>query len=284
MNWRLFSLILLLVLGYLSVVLIKKSYQEYFAPKISVTVFPFYDLTKEIVGNKFEVVLIIPPGGEPHNFEPSLNDLKKLYGTKIIFTSGTSLDAWVTKIIANLPQAKIINLNQNLVLINNDPHFWLSLKNMKKIAQTIAKEMETFDPQNKEFYQNNLNKVIKKLNELEEFAQKETLLLKNRYLVTQHNAFNYLAQELNLNIVGYLESADKELTPRELKDLIDKSRLFKIKVIFKEPGEESDLLKTVAQELSLKIYELDPIEGKSGLDYFSAYLRNIKILKEALSE
>lgn len=283
MNWRVFSLILLLFLGYLSLILIKKGYQEYFTPKIAVTIFPFYDLTKEIVGDKFEVILITPPGAEPHNFEPTPSDLKKIGGSKIIFASGTVLDEWAKKIITNLPQVEIVNLNRNLVLIDNDPHFWLSLENMKKIAQTITEKMTTFDPVNQNYYQNNLKKVNQKLDELLEFSRLETAQLKNRYLVTQHNAFNYLAQELDLNNLGYLESVNKELTPQELKDLIDKIRLFKVKVIFKEPGEDSALLRTISQELGLKIYELDPIEGKSGLDYFSAYRKNIEILKEALS-
>lgn len=283
MNWRLLFLILLLGLGYLSIILIKKDYQEYFIPKIAVTIFPFYDLTKEIIGDKFEVILITPPGAEPHNFEPSPGDLKKLYGSMIFFTSGTILDKWINKIIFNFPQAKIVNLNQNLNLIDDDPHFWLSLENMKKVAQTIVKEMESFDPQNKNYYQNNLREVNKKLDQILESAKKETLLVKNRYLLTQHNAFNYLAQELNLNVIGYLASGNKELTPLELKNLIDKIRLFKIKIIFKEPGEENVFLKTLAQELELKIYELDPIEGKSGLDYFSAYRQNVEVLKKALS-
>jgi ABC-type Zn uptake system ZnuABC Zn-binding protein ZnuA len=121
---------------------------------------------------------------------------------------------------------------------------------------------------------------LNKLNELSQLTKefKPTFL----YLITQHNAFNYLAKELNLNIVGYLESANKELTPEELKFLIDRIKLLNLKVIFKEPGEESNLLKTIAQEYNLKIYELDPIEGKSGLNYFDTYQKNIETLKEAL--
>jgi zinc transport system substrate-binding protein len=101
-------------------------------------------------------------------------------------------------------------------------------------------------------------------------------------LITQHNAFGYLAQELNLNIVGFLEGSNKEITPTELQKLIDAIRVLGIKAIFKEPGEESSLLKTLAKEFNLKIYELDPIEGKSGLNYFDAYRKNIETLKEAL--
>jgi len=274
-------LILLIIgLGILSIVSLKKTYQEYTEPKIAVTIYPFYDITQEIVGDKFKVILIIPPGAEPHNFELRPEDLKKLRGVKIVFANGLLIDNWVENILKNFPGVKIVRLADSVELIDNDPHFWLSLENMKKIAQKIEIEIANFDPQNKSYYQQNLNNVLNKLNELSQLTKefKPTF----PYLITQHNAFNYLAKELNLNIVGYLESANKELTPKELKYLIDRIKLLNIKVIFKEPGEESNLLKTIAQEYNLKIYELDPIEGKSGLNYFDAYRQNIETLKEAL--
>jgi ABC-type Zn uptake system ZnuABC Zn-binding protein ZnuA len=274
-------LILLIIgLGILSIISLKKTYQEYAEPKIAVTIYPFYDITQEIVGDKFKVILITPPGAEPHNFELRPEDLKKLRGVKIVFANGLLIDNWVENILKNFPGVKIVRLADSAELIDNDPHFWLSLENMKKIAQKIEIEIENFDPQNKSYYQQNLNNVLNKLNQLSQLAKefKPTF----PYLITQHNAFNYLAKELNLNIIGYLESANKELTPEELKSLIDKIRLLNLKVIFKEPGEESNLLKTIAREYNLKIYELDPIEGKSDLNYFEAYRKNIETLKEVL--
>lgn len=273
-------IIILIVLGLLSIISLQKTYQEYFAPKIAVTIYPFYDITKEIVGDKFPVVLITPPGAEPHNFELRPEDIKKLRGVKIVFSNGILIDNWVENIVKNFPNVKIIRLADSAEIIDNDPHFWLSLENMKKVAQRIEKEMENFDPQNKQYYQQNLNNVLSKLNKLQELTK--NLQFNSPYLITQHNAFNYLAKELNLNIIGYLESAHKELTPEELKMLFDRIRVAKIKAIFKEPGEESNLLRTIAEEFNLQVYELDPIEGKSNLNYFDAYQKNIETLQKAL--
>ena len=283
MNWRRFLLIFLLFLGVISVSLIKKSYQELFAPKIGVTIFPFYDVAKEIIKDKFEVVLIVPPGAEPHNYELTPTDLKKIRGIKIIFSSGTNLDKWADKMVINFKNVKVVKLNEKLNLIDNDPHFWLSLENMKTISRNMLQEIESFDYQNKDFYQANFNEILKRFNDLENFAKENLSTLKNRNIVTQHNAFQYLAKELNLNVF-YLEEENKEITPANLKNLIDIIRLLNIKVIFQEPGEKSRLLETIAKELNLKIYQLDPIEGKSGLDYFSSYKKNIEILNEALRQ
>ena len=277
-----YLIIIIIILGILSLFALKKTYEEFTLPKVAVTIYPFYDIVKEIVGDKFEVILIIPPGAEPHNFELRPQDILKLRGVKIIFSHGLIIDDWTKNLIQNLKSAKVVYLYQNVNLIDQDPHFWLSLENIKKVAQKVAEEMENFDPQNKDYYKKNLENVLNELNELSKFAQNESKNFSSRYLITQHNAFKYLAQELNLNIIGFLEGPNKELTPAELQKLIDSIRALKIKVIFKEPGEESNLLKTLAKEFNLKIYELDPIEGKSGLNYFDAYRKNIETLKEAL--
>jgi zinc transport system substrate-binding protein len=279
---KVYLIIIIVILGVLSLFTLRKTYEEFTLPKVAVTIYPFYDIVKEIVGDKFEVVLIVPPGAEPHNFELRPQDIFKLRGTRIIFSHGLIIDDWTKNLTQNLKSAKVISLYQNINLIDQDPHFWLSIENMKKVAQKVAKEMENFDPQNKDYYEKNLENVLNKLNELSKFAQDISKNFSSRYLITQHNAFKYLAQELNLNIIGFLEGSNKELTPAELQKLIDAIRILNIKVIFKEPGEESNLLKTLAKEFNLKIYELDPIEGKSGLNYFDAYRKNIETLKEAL--
>jgi len=277
---RIFLILIIIILGILSFVSFKKTYKEYAEPKIAVTIYPFYDITKEIVGDKFKVILITPPGAEPHNFELRPEDLKRLNGVKIVFSDGILIDDWTKDILKNFKDVKIIRLSESVDVIDNDPHFWLSLENIRKIAQRIEAEIENFDPQNKIYYQQNLNNVLNKINNLQELIK--DLKFSSPYLITQHNAFTYLAKELNLNIAGYIESENKELRPQELRNLIDKIRNFKIKVIFKEPGEENAVLKTIAQEYNLKIYELDPIAGKSGLNYFDAYKKNIETLKEAL--
>lgn len=255
--------------------------------KVSVTIFPFYDITKEIVGEKMEVTLIVPPGAEPHNFELTPLDILKIKESKVIFTSGTNIDLWINNITRIYHNVKVINLNQDLPLIIEkqkevDPHFWLSIENMKKISEIISKEIISIDPENKSYYEENLKKVKTKLENLKNKAEKEMKNLKSRYIITQHNAFEYLAKELNLQILAYLESENKELTLKDLKDVIDKIRAYNIKVVFKEPKEKEDLIKILESKYKLKIYDLDPLEGKGAQNFFEGYENNIKILKEVL--
>jgi zinc transport system substrate-binding protein len=279
----LFLIILIIISLIFLLIILQPKNKNFSNNKIAVTIYPFYDITKEIVGDKFDVFLILPPGADLHNFEPSPQDIIKLQNTKIIFSHGLIIDNWINNLTQNLKETKIIYLYEVVNLIDEDPHFWLSLENMKKISLKITEEIIKIDPQNKNYYEKNLENILTKLNELLEYAQNSSKNFSSKYIITQHNSFEYLAKELNLKIIGYLESSHKELTPNELKNLIDSIKKLNIKVIFKEPGEESIFLNNLAKEYNLKIYELDPIEGKSNLNYFDAYKKNIEILKDALN-
>lgn len=283
MTKKVLSLIIIIV-GILSIFSLKyfdwiKNLNTQEKQKIAVTIYPFYDVVKEISGDKFEVILILPPGADPHNYELKPTDLKKIKDVKIVFSNGLLIDRWFENINKSLKGSKLIKLFEVVDLIDNDPHFWLSLENMKKIAIKVRDELKLLDPTHKEYYEENFNKFLNKLNKLIELSK--GYQFNNLYIITQHNSFNYLAKELNFNIIGYLETENKEMKPAEFQNLINKIKKYNLKVIYGDIGEESNLLKNIAKEFNLKIYKLDPIEGKSGLNYFEAYKYNLEILAKS---
>lgn len=283
MTKKIISLIIITV-GILSIFSLKyfhwgKDLNTQKKQKIAVTIYPFYDVVKEIAGDKFEVILILPPGADPHNYELKPTDLKKIKDVKIVFSNGLLIDRWFENINKSLKGSKLIKLFEVVELIDNDPHFWLSLENIKKIAIKVRDELKLFDPTHKEYYEENFNKFLNKLNKLIEL--RKGYQFNNIYIITQHNSFNYLAKELNFNIIGYLETENKEMKPAEFQNLINKIKKYNLKVIYGNIGEESNLLKNIAKEFNLKIYKLDPIEGKSGLNYFEAYKYNLEILAKS---
>lgn len=259
---------------------------NYYPKKIvSLTLPAFYQITKEIVKDKFDVVLILPAGADIHNFEISPTELEKIKKSEIIFVVGLGLDDWLVNSLKGLP-LKIVDITSNIKFIYTDkgldPHFWLSIENMKIIAKEIEKQIESLDVVNKNFYQENLNNVLLRLDNLQQESRRRLEKISQRNIIVQHDAFNYFAKENNLRIIGYLEDSNGEISFHQIRTLIKEIKDLKIKQIFKVPGEESNLLNNLADELNLKVYELDPIEGKKTLNYFEAYLNNLKTLENAL--
>ncbi|MFT6829416.1 MAG: zinc transport system substrate-binding protein [Candidatus Paceibacteria bacterium] len=83
--------------------------------KVATTIFPLYDMTKQIAGDEFEVVLILPSGSSPHTFDPQPSLLKELQGSQAIFAIGHGLDNWATTIARSI-DSPIITLDDDVNL------------------------------------------------------------------------------------------------------------------------------------------------------------------------
>ena len=86
--------------------------------KVAATIFPLYDITKTIAGDKFEVVLLTPPGASPHSFEPQPSLIKKLTNAEIIFAIGHGPDHWTEKITNSL-EIPVITVDKNINLLES---------------------------------------------------------------------------------------------------------------------------------------------------------------------
>lgn len=263
----------------------KSSNNETETIAIGFSIYPLYALGKEIIGDKLRSVLLVPPGYEPHNYELSIQDIRNIQKTTIIFYSGTAIDYWIDDIkkIDSSIRIRFMPLNTNLpVVIEGDPHYWLSLVNVKSILQNIYINIINIDKKNQEYYATNLKKALAKIDEIKKIADITLKNIKQRKIITEHQSFSYLAKDLNLEIAGTFQQENKEATLANIQNLIDAIYKFKLKVIFKDYGSVNNDILSFANNFNLKIYELDPIEGFNQVDYFDAYLYNINILKQAL--
>src|SRR5712691_1931950 len=66
--------------------------------KVAATIFPLYDLVRQVAGSGVEVVLLVPPGASPHTFAVKPGTVRALTGCVAVFTIGHGLDDWVTRL------------------------------------------------------------------------------------------------------------------------------------------------------------------------------------------
>lgn len=259
--------------------------------KIAATIFPIYDIARQIAQDKVKVELILPSGASPHTFEFSPQQIKNLQNVKLIFYVNYKADDWILKIKEILPEVKLVKVDHNIKLKkfgqNNsfDPHYWLSVNNAKIISQTITENLIKIDPQNENFYQKNNQDYQKKLSDLDEYIHKQLKEIKNRNFIATHKAWAYFCADYNLNLAAVFSSSPgKEPTSQDLIKLNNVIKKYKIKVIFTEPQLAKDFIKPLASDLGLKIYLLDPLGGEVGRDsYISLMKFNVDQLKQGLS-
>lgn len=244
--------------------------------------YPMYFFASEIGRDKADVVNITPAGSEPHDYEPTTQQLVKITASNLLILNGGKLEAWGDKIKDQLEgtNVHIIVAGDNLANKQN-PHVWLDPVLAKQEAKNIEKGYEKADPQNTAFYQENLKTLEGKLDQLDTDFKNGLSSCPKKDFVTSHEAFGYLAARYGLNQVAISGvSPDEEPSAQKLAEIADFVRKESIKVIFFESLVSPKLSQTIAQETEAKTMVLDPIEG--GSNYLTAMRQNLANLKVAL--
>src|SRR5262245_14438035 len=70
-------------------------------PRVAVSIFPLYDVTKRIAGDRLDVILVLPPGKSEHGYDPTPKEIAKLEGAKLGIAVGLDMDTWVENIMKN---------------------------------------------------------------------------------------------------------------------------------------------------------------------------------------
>lgn len=250
--------------------------------KVAATIFPLYDITRNIAGDSIDVELILPPGASPHTFEPSPQEIKALQGSKAIFTIGYDIDNWSEKLAQTAGISQQITVDRNVKLIDDNPHYWLSVQNSELIADQVLDELTLLFPQyEQEFIKNRDNYVIKLRNLSQELNAK--LASQNIQIATFHNAWEYFAQEYGIKVVAIFEEfPGKEPSPAYLADFQKQIQTNQVKIIFAEPQFSTAQLNPIATDLGVEISTLDPIGGIEGRDSYESLMRyNLERILEA---
>lgn len=226
---------------------------------ISVSIAPFADFTKQIVGNRANVNTLIPPGINVHSFEPSPQDLKGIFNSDIFFKVGANFDlemSLLPKIKKNI--SVISDCSKDIKLINNNPHYWLSPKNAEKITKNILDELTKLYPEHKNYFTNNRNRFIESLNKIDSNL---TLALANkndRSLLVYHPAWTYFTEHYNLEEIS-IEQDGKSPRAKDLKNIIQIAKQKGVNCIFFDPHFDENSVVTLASSLGLEIDAINPL-------------------------
>lgn len=278
----------------LSVYFRKNGIRETAALKVGATVIPVESIVKAVGKEKVDVVLIVSEGQSPHTFDPSPETIKRLSGAEVVFKIGL-IDDWVDSIAEGLninrfevsdniwlkgvSEAVVIGGKENKE--SYDPHYWLSAANGKKMAENIARKLSELDPENTEYYSNNLAAFLFDADKTDNAVKEILSVVKGKKIITFHDAWNYFADEYGLEIVAvYQPSPGKEPSPGDIRDLIDTAKKFGIKVFFSEEQYSPAPLMAIGKEEGITVLSLNPL-GKSGY-YLDSLVENAKKIKNAL--
>lgn len=244
--------------------------------QIAATIFPLYDIAKNIGGGKIDVTLVLPHGASPHTFDLNPQDVKKIQKADLILAIGHGLDDWVTSAISSSDKKVVVDKDIAIKKLEgkDDPHYWLSVKNAKQIGLNISEILISHDPNNRSYYLQNTISYLAQLELLEKELTELSLKIANPSLVTFHDAWYYFSEEWGLNVAASFEPyPGKSPSPSDLSEFERIVRSIDARVIYSEPQIPSDLLEPVTKDLGIKVAILDPIGGVANRDSYIKMMR-----------
>jgi len=268
-------------------------------PQVVASFYPLYFFASQIAGDKANISNITPAGAEPHDYEPTAQDITKIENSNVLVLNGGGLEAWGNDVKTNVNPAKTIVVTAGEGLTTQevvedgekitDPHVWLSPVLAEQMVDKIESGLAKADPANALYYKSNAESLKSKLGVLDTEYKQGLAVCKEKNIITSHTAFGYLAMTYNLNQVSITGvSPDAEPSPQELAQVAKFAKDNHVKYIFFESLVSPKLSQTIATEIGAQTLVLNPIEGltsdeiASGKDYFSEMRNNLAHLKTAL--
>jgi zinc transport system substrate-binding protein len=261
--------------------------------------YPMYFFASQIGGDQANVFNITPAAAEPHDYEPTTQDIARIENADMLVLNGGSLEAWGNKIKDDL-QGKhtvIVTAGDSLVtkqMVENgetirDPHVWLDPILAKQEVANIEKGFEHADPKDAAYFQANAKSLNDKLDQLNTDYTQGLQNCQQKDFITSHAAFAYLGEQYRIHQVPIAGvSPDEEPSSQKLAEIADLVKQKNIKIIFFESLVSPKLSETIANETGAKTMVLDPIEGisdddmKAGHTYLTVMKDNLRALQTAL--
>jgi zinc transport system substrate-binding protein len=279
--------------------------------KIVATNFPAYDFARAVAGDEAEVKMLLKPGAEMHDFEPTPQDVIDIKNSDLFVYVGGESDEWVADILKEIDVSKTKTLKMMDAVsvveeeavegmeaeeedeeakgdeVEYDEHVWTSPKNAAKIVDAIAEKIADKSDRfkiNAADYVAKLDELDAKFRDVVKNAKRKTIVIGDRF------PLRYFVDEYNLKYFAAFPGCAEqtEASSKTISFLIDKVKTEEIPVVFKVELSSGKIADTIAKETGAKVVEFNAVHNVSaedfaaGATYVSLMKKNVSALKEAL--
>jgi ABC-type Zn uptake system ZnuABC Zn-binding protein ZnuA len=277
--------------------------------KVVATISIIGDVVAQVGGDAIELTMLMGPGQDPHSYKPVAQDMVAVSEAHVIFVNGWDLEEALVHDLEDIGEdIPLVPVSANIEPLafgghehegehgeGADPHTWFSIHNVEQWVENIEHVLGELDPAHAETYESNAEAYLAELEELETYVETQmaSIPAENRFLVTNHDSFGYLAYEYDLEILGTVipsASTVAEPSASDLAELIEEMGERGVCTLFTEATISDKLAQTVAAELDgcaevrvLKLYSGAVGPAGSGTDsYIGMYRFNVDTIVEGL--
>ncbi len=244
-----------------------------------------YSLAKQIGGDNIDVQMLVPPGTEPHHFEPTPGAIIAVKEAGLFVYTSPAIEPWTQDILAGLDGVR--TLAAGPVEAGQDPHVWMTPYGALAMARRLANTLADLDTHHAAQYRQNLKTFEKEIAALHRAFQDGLADCKSRAVVhVGHLAFGELAHTYDLDLRSLSGTSHQgEHSVKRLAELVRFIRKGQVRAVFTEELVSPELARTVAEETGVQVLPLYTVEevskrdfeqGKTYLDYMRQNLKNLQ--------
>ena len=231
------------------------------------------DIAQNVAGDRFTVRTLIPPGADPHSFEPTPKDIGEVVAADLVIVNGGGLEgplldtiqsaggsATIADASAGLKSRTPQPGEPPLAAGQTDPHFWLDPTLVETYVANIRDAFVKADPAGVAAYEANAAAYTAKLRRLDAWikAQVTQIPPADRKLVMNHASHGYFADRYGLQVIGTVipsVGTSESPTAQQLGDLTAAIRRSAAKAIFVEVDENPQLARQIAAETGITVVD-----------------------------
>lgn len=282
------------------------------------TIFPQYDFTRAIAGDRVALSMLVSPGSEVHGFEPTLAEMALVGECDLFLYTGGESEAWVDDMLAAIDSREVNTLrlidavpalreetvegmehndhdedeHDHSEDAEIDEHIWTSPKNAILMVDAICGQLCALDEANADYYRANADAYIEKLSALDrELADIVSTAKRRTVVFADRFPFRYLAEDYGLSYYAAFAgcSAATEPSLATISFLVEKIESDNIPAVFCiefSTGTAADTISSAAGVKKLfmhSCHNLSREDFESGVGYLELMEKNAENLKEALN-
>lgn len=284
--------------------------------QVITSLFPLYDFARTIAGDKGEVSLLLPPGMEPHSYEPKPDDIMRIGKAGLFIYSNRYMEPWAETILKGIDRQKlrVVDAGHGVNYLKGgadvehdhaghaghdvkghaagmDPHIWLDFGNARIIVANILAGFEAADPANASYYRANAAGLAARLEELDQRYQQGLASCGTKvFLHGGHYTFGYLARRYGLeyhSLSGV--SSESEPSASRMTAMARQIKQSGVRYLFAEELLSPRLTETLAEETGVGVLKLHGAHNlgrddfQRGVTFMGLMEDNLKNLQKGLA-
>lgn len=229
---------------------------------VAVTVPPQAFLVERLAGDWVDVAIMMPPGTNPHTFEPTIKQVRTMGEAAVYVEVGHPKfpfeGSWIERLLSENEGVVVVDCSRGVRLDDEDPHVWTSPAALGTMTVHIAAALTAKLPARAADIERRRDDLVAEIERLSAEIRAALHGVAGRRFYVFHPAWGYFARDFDLEQVA-IEQEGKEPDPGRLARVIERARRDGAKIVFAQPQLSRRSAELVAKEIGARVVTLDPL-------------------------